>query len=120
MEDLDDAITTRNAAIAAAKAAATADAATAYERQKAAEEQREQERRAIALTVRGGLCRLSMPNPLSDGFRTFTATEIMEYIDMADRRGQSTAATSLSSTVCGLQGLDIATRRVSCVSSSRQ
>ena len=29
-----------------------------------------------------------MPDPLSDGWRTFTIAEVMEYVDFADQRGR--------------------------------
>ena len=42
----------------------------------------------LAPTVRGGLCRIGFPNPLSDNWRIFSVTEVLEYVDFADRRGR--------------------------------
>ncbi len=39
-------------------------------------------------SVRGGLCRIGCLSPLSDGWRRFAATEVLEYVDFADRRGR--------------------------------
>jgi hypothetical protein len=88
VSDLDAAIAARIAAVAIAKAEAAA-----HEEIQAAEcrkewEQKQVERKALAATMRGGLCRLGMPDPLSDGWRTFTTPEVMEYVDFADRRGR--------------------------------
>jgi len=42
----------------------------------------------LAETVRGGFRRIGFRHPLSDGWRTFEAAEVLEYVEFADRRGR--------------------------------
>ena len=86
--DLDDAIAVWIAAVATANAEADARAEVQTAEWRKEWEQKQAERKALAATMRGGLCRLGLPNPLFDGWRTFTSPEVMEYVDFADRRGR--------------------------------
>jgi hypothetical protein len=51
-------------------------------------ETKKAELEGLIASVRGGLCRIGCSHPLSDGWRTFEVTEVMEYVDFADRRGK--------------------------------
>ena len=86
--DLDDAIAVRIAVVAAANAEAVARVEIQTAELRKEWEQKQAERKALAAAVRGGLCRLGLLHPLSDGWRTFTNPEVMEYVNFVDRRGR--------------------------------
>lgn len=72
----------------AERIAAEARAASLSAELRANREAEEAEQNRLAPIVRGGLRRIGCPNPLSDGWSTFEVTEVLEYIDFADRRGR--------------------------------
>ena len=49
---------------------------------------KEEEYKREAIPVRGGLRRIGCSRPLSDGWRSFSEEQVLEYIDFADRRGR--------------------------------
>jgi len=72
----------------AKRVAAEAQVAALREESKARREAERIELQRLANSVRGGLCRIGCTHPLSDGWRTFEAAEVLEYINFADRRGR--------------------------------
>jgi hypothetical protein len=69
------------------RVAAAARAAALEEERNAKRKAEQEEIQKLAATVRGGLQRIGYTHPLADEWRTFTADEVLEYVDMADRRG---------------------------------
>ncbi len=87
-EDLDGRIAEIYAKREADHAVAVARAAAVSEELKAKKETERAEIERLAATVKGGLLRIGCRHPLSDGWRTFQISEVLEYVDFADRRGR--------------------------------
>jgi hypothetical protein len=88
IQDLDVRIAEMLARQEAKRVADEAILATLREETKAKEEAEQAELERLAKAVRGGLRRIGCRHPLSDGWRTFEVAEVLEYADLADRRGR--------------------------------
>ena len=88
VNDLEATIASLLAEREARRIAAEARAASLSAELRAKREAEEAEQNRLAAIVRGGLRRIGCPNPLSDGWRRFEVTEVLEYVEFADRRGR--------------------------------